>query len=114
DGVSQLLGRGPRLWRIPADRTCVWRVCEAGAWPDPPGPPLSNERHHAIEVLARRERHATEYRRRRDPIAAERLVWHAHIFRHLVHLLPGETILELGSGDGSFSRALVAMTRGRN
>jgi dolichol-phosphate mannosyltransferase len=65
-------------------------------------------------VLARRERHATEYRRRRDPIAAERLVWHAHIFRQLVHLLPGESILELGSGDGAFTRTLVTMTRGRN
>ena len=65
-------------------------------------------------MLARRERHAAEYRRRRDPIAAERLVWHAHIFRHLVHLLPGESILELGSGDGAFTRALVTMTRGRN
>ena len=65
-------------------------------------------------MLARRERHATEYRRRRDPIAAERLVWHAHIFRHLVHLLPGESILELGSGDGAFTRTLVTMTRGRN
>ena len=95
------------LWRIPAGRDCVRRVRQAGACSDPPGPPLNGERHHAIEVLARRERHATEYRRRRDPIAAERLVWHAHIFRHLVHLLPGESILELGSGDGAFTRALV-------
>jgi dolichol-phosphate mannosyltransferase len=71
-------------------------------------------RHPAIEVLARRENHAAEYRVRRDPIATERLLWQAHTFRHLVHLLPGETILELGSGDGSFTRALVDVTRGRN
>ena len=64
-------------------------------------------RHPAIDVLARRESHAAEYRKRRDPIAAERLLWQAHIFRHLVHLLPGETILEIGSGDGGFTRALV-------
>lgn len=71
-------------------------------------------RHPAIDELAKRERHASDYRRRRDPIAAERLIWHAHIFRHLVHLLPGETILEIGSGDGGFTRALADMTRGRN
>jgi dolichol-phosphate mannosyltransferase len=71
-------------------------------------------RHHAIDVLARRENHAARYRAQRDPIAAERLLWQAQIFRHLVHLLPGETILEIGSGDGSFNRALLDMTRGRN
>src|SRR5450432_824727 len=71
-------------------------------------------RHPAVDELAKRERHASDYRRRRDPIAAERLIWHAHIFRHLVHLLPGETILEIGSGDGGFTRALADMTRGRN
>jgi hypothetical protein len=113
-GVSQLQGRPERLWRIPADRPGASRLRRAGADFDPPGAPLNRERHKAIEVLARRERHATEYRRRRDPIAAERLVWHAHIFRHLVHLLPGESILELGSGDGAFTRALATMTRGRN
>ena len=68
----------------------------------------------AIDALAKREHHASEYRRHRDPIAAERLIWHAHIFRHLVHLLPGETILEIGAGDGAFTRALAEMTRGRN
>jgi len=71
-------------------------------------------RHPAIDVLARREKHAVDYRSRRDPIASERVVWQAHIFRHLVHLLPGETILEIGSADGAFTRALHDMTRGRN
>lgn len=71
-------------------------------------------RHPAIDGLARRESHAVEYRMRRDPIAAERLHWQAHTFRHLVHLLPGETILEIGSGDGKFTKALVDMTHGRN
>jgi hypothetical protein len=71
-------------------------------------------RHPAINGLAEREIYAAEYRAKRDPIAAERLVWQAHIFRHLVHLLPDETILEIGGGDGAFTRALLAMTRGRN
>ena len=71
-------------------------------------------RHPAIEALAWRESHTAEYRRRYDPIAGERLIWQAHTFRHLVHLLPGETILEIGSSDGGFTRALAEMTRGRN
>jgi dolichol-phosphate mannosyltransferase len=75
---------------------------------------MRGARHKAIEALARLENYAADYRQRRDPIAAERTVWQAHIFRHLVHLLPGEAILEIGSGDGEFTRALVDMTRGRN
>jgi hypothetical protein len=71
-------------------------------------------RHPAIDGLARREKHVAEYRRQRDPIAAERLVWQAHTFRHLVHLLPGESIVEIGGGDGRFTTVLVDLTRGRN
>lgn len=67
-----------------------------------------------MDGLARREIHAKDYRERLDPIAGERLLWQAHIFRHLVHLLPGESILEIGSGDGSFTEALATMTHGRN
>ena len=77
-------------------------------------PPRMTTRHPAIDGLARRENHAADYRKRHDPIAEERLVWQAHTFRHLVHLLPGETILEIGSGDGGFTRALATMTHGRN
>ncbi len=73
-----------------------------------------SDRPLAITGLARRETHDAEYRAHRDPIAADRLTWQANIFRHLVQSLPGETILEIGSSDGGFSRALVAMTRGRN
>jgi dolichol-phosphate mannosyltransferase len=73
-----------------------------------------SQRHPALDALAQRELYAIGYRARRDPIPAERLVWQAHIFRHLVHLLPDEKILEIGSGEGAFTRALVNMTRGRN
>jgi hypothetical protein len=73
-----------------------------------------SQRHPALDALAQREIYAIEYRARRDPLPLERLVWQAHIFRHLVHLLPGEKILEIGTGEGAFTRALVDMTRGRN
>lgn len=42
------------------------------------------------------------------------MLWRAQAFRHLVHLLPGQTILELGSGDGLFTRALATVSRGEN
>ena len=67
-----------------------------------------------IETLALRERFRDSYRNERDPIADERLSWRAQTFRHLVHLTPGLTILELGSGDGRFTRRLLEVTRGEN
>ncbi|MDP6785680.1 MAG: glycosyltransferase [Rhodospirillales bacterium] len=65
-------------------------------------------------VLEQRERHRDWYLQNRDPIAGDRLLWQAQSFRHLVHLLPGETILEIGSGRGLFADALVRTSRGRN
>ncbi len=67
-----------------------------------------------MDTLVRRERFRTEYWSRKDPIASERLLWRAQTLRHLVHLLPGESILELGCGDGSFTRQLLKVSRGGN
>ena len=65
-------------------------------------------------TLAVRERYRDEYWRKRDPIAADRLLWRAQAFRHIVHLLPGQTILELGCGAGLFTHALLRVSRGEN
>jgi dolichol-phosphate mannosyltransferase len=65
-------------------------------------------------TLAVRERYRDEYWRKRDPIAADRLLWRAQTFRHTVHLLPGQTILELGCGEGFFTHALLQVSRGEN
>jgi dolichol-phosphate mannosyltransferase len=67
-----------------------------------------------ITVLQRRESYRDWYTEHRDPIWHDRLLWQAQAFRHMVHLLPGETILEIGAGDGRFTEALVAVSRGRN
>src|SRR5215204_1221687 len=67
-----------------------------------------------IEVLALRERYRDDYLRQSDPIADDRMLWRAQTFRHLVHLLPGQTVLELGCGQGWFTRKLVKVTRGEN
>jgi dolichol-phosphate mannosyltransferase len=73
-----------------------------------------NEQPTLHSVLEQRERHRDWYLQNKDPIAGDRLLWQAQSFRHLVHLLPGETILEIGSGCGLFADALVRVSRGRN
>jgi dolichol-phosphate mannosyltransferase len=67
-----------------------------------------------LASLALRERFRDEYWRNRDPIADDRLLWRAQTFRHTVHLLPGQTILELGCGELRFTRALLRVSRGEN
>jgi dolichol-phosphate mannosyltransferase len=66
------------------------------------------------DSLGRRERYRDNYWRRHDPILNDRLLWRANTFRHSVHLLPGQTILELGCGEGELTRALLHVTRGEN
>ena len=67
-----------------------------------------------IETLNTRESFRDTYRAERDPVAGERLTWRAQTVRHLMHVTPGQSILEIGSGDGRFARALVKVTRGEN
>jgi SAM-dependent methyltransferase len=67
-----------------------------------------------IETLALRERLRDDYLLQRDPIGEDRMLWRAQTFRHMVHLLPGQTILELGCGEGIFTRQLARVSRGAN
>src|SRR5947209_10054061 len=64
--------------------------------------------------LGARERYRDTYWRTHDPILKDRLLWRANTFRHSVHLLPGQTILELGCGEGELTRTLLHVTRGEN
>lgn len=64
--------------------------------------------------LAVRERYRDEYWRKHDPIVDDRLLWRAQTFRHTVHLLPGQTILELGCGYGQLTRSLLRVSREEN
>ena len=67
-----------------------------------------------IRTLGIREGYRDRYWRTSDPIADDRLLWRAQSFRHMMHLLPQQTILELGCGDGRFTRQLLAVSRGEN
>jgi dolichol-phosphate mannosyltransferase len=65
-------------------------------------------------TLAIRERYRDDYWQNNDPIIKDRLLWRAQAFRHAVHLLPGQRILELGCGQGLFTRALLRVCREEN
>jgi SAM-dependent methyltransferase len=70
------------------------------------------QRDPRIATLALRERFRDDYLTHRDPIADERLLWRAHSFRQLVHLTPGQSVLEIGSGEARFTRRLAKVSRG--
>jgi SAM-dependent methyltransferase len=65
-------------------------------------------------TLAEREAFRERYQRERDPIAGDRLLWRAQTFRHISHLRPGQSVLEIGCGDGAFARQLSRVSRGQN
>ncbi|MEJ7827787.1 MAG: hypothetical protein WKF91_06320, partial [Segetibacter sp.] len=67
-----------------------------------------------IEVLRQREQLRDKYWSNRDPIITQRLLWRAQSFRHLVHLLPTQSILEVGCGKGLFTQQLLKVSRGEN
>lgn len=67
-----------------------------------------------LEGIGKLERIRDRYLMQNDPIVKERLQWRAQTFRHLIHLLPGQTILELGCGRGLFTQKVHQVTRGEN
>ncbi|ARV61774.1 glycosyl transferase family 2 [Nostocales cyanobacterium HT-58-2] len=68
----------------------------------------------SIKTLGIRETYRDQYWLKQDPIYEDRLLWRAQTFRHIVHLLPGQTILELGCGEGHFTRQLLRVSREQN
>ncbi|SRR6266567_5461668 len=75
---------------------------------------LSETESPALVNLKHREQYREQYWHKRDPILHDRLLWRAQTFRHLVHLVPNQTILELGAGQGAFTRQLLRVSRGEN
>ncbi|ARV58027.1 glycosyl transferase family 2 [Nostocales cyanobacterium HT-58-2] len=75
---------------------------------------ITEQTSQAVTTLANREQYRDRYWLKRDPICNDRLLWRAQTFRHMVHLLPEQTILELGCGRGLFTRQLAQVSRGEN
>lgn len=75
---------------------------------------ITEQNTQSTKLLGIREQYRDRYWKKRDPISADRLMWRAQTFRHMVHLLPYQTILELGCGQGLFTRQLVHVSRGEN
>ncbi len=75
---------------------------------------MTEPQNKAIETLGLREQFRDQYWLTRDPIRHDRLLWRAQSFRHLVHLLPGQSILELGCGQGLLTQQLLRVSRGEN
>ena len=82
--------------------------------PNPDPKKVTNPAPSLVSILALRERYRDNYWRKHDPIVEDRLLWRAQAFRHTVHLLPGQTILELGCGELRLTRALLRVSRGEN
>jgi ubiquinone/menaquinone biosynthesis C-methylase UbiE len=58
------------------------------------------------DILAERERSRLTYWEKTDYFISLRLNWRAQIARHLFHLLPGESLLELGCGDARWAQKI--------
>ena len=65
----------------------------------------------AMKSIADRERVSDWYWTRKDTLIGMRVWWRATTARHILHLLPGERILELACGTGILTRALEAVSR---
>ena len=67
-----------------------------------------------VKTLEICEQYREWYLQKRDPIARDRMLWRAQAFRHMMHLLPGQSVLELGCGVGLFTKQLEYVSRGEN
>ena len=65
-----------------------------------------------INSVAERERVSDSYWSHKDKLVEMRVWWRACTARHMLHLLPGETILELACGAGTLTGALEGVSRG--
>ena len=65
----------------------------------------------AMQSIADRERVSDWYWTRKDKLIGMRVWWRATTAQHILHLLPGETILELACGSGTLTRALEGVSR---
>ena len=66
------------------------------------------------ESLKEKEQERCRYWERRDHFLEQRIQWRSQMARHLFHLLPGESILDLGCGKGQWIQSLSVANGHRN
>lgn len=66
------------------------------------------------KILRERELSRIKYWNETDYFLNTRLKWRAQMARHLFHLLPGESILELGCAEAQWSRRISAANKDTN
>src|SRR3954463_16602079 len=77
--------------------------------------PARSEASMSLEAnLREMERSREAYWRRYPATSPVKLRWRALTVRHCFHVLPGESILELGAGSGLWTEHLIDTLRGEN
>jgi dolichol-phosphate mannosyltransferase len=66
----------------------------------------------AFASIAERERASVRYWAATSPGRDQRMWWRGQTVRHTFHVVPGETILDLGCGRGGLAWILAVITRG--
>ncbi len=66
------------------------------------------------DSLQKQEALRAAYWKRKDRFLPQRLEWRARMVRHLFHLLPGESILEVGCGSLEWTQEISRSNGGRN
>jgi SAM-dependent methyltransferase len=64
--------------------------------------------------LKKQERARSRYWKEKDYFLSQRVKWRAQMARHLFHLFPGESILEIGAGSGDWTEEISALHRNTN
>ena len=67
-----------------------------------------------IELLKRQERLREDYWKNVDYFLPVRLKWRAQMVRHLFHLLPENSLLDLGSGSCQWTREISTANGNHN
>ena len=67
-----------------------------------------------IEILKKQESFRSNYWKKIDYFLPQRLKWRAEMARHLFHLFPHDSILEIGCGSGEWTREISAIKRNSN
>src|SRR5215469_10691380 len=90
------------------------RLLRCGSIKEPGAEYTEGRLHHIDTNLQQMERMREAYWLRYPSTSPLKLKWRAGAVRHCLHVLPGETIFELGAGSGLWTEHLTHVLKGRN